>query len=92
MEARLDRFLRQKNQAHLTPNDVINMVIQGDPYGVLGDDPNQKAAIERLALNIMILRTETFHLKDCKLMVYDKYKYEDRPYLQGFTKCITGNV
>ena len=92
MEARLERLLRQKNQDHLTPNDVINMVIQGDPYGVLGDDPNQKAAIERLALNIMILRTETFHLKDCKADAggYDKYKYQARPYLQDLQNVFEG--
>ena len=35
MEERLALALRRMDAQHLTAQDVVNMVIQGDPYGIL---------------------------------------------------------
>ena len=54
LEARLHLLLADKGLGHLSATDVLNIVIQGDRFGAFGD---QKAAIQTLALNTLILTT-----------------------------------
>ena len=67
LEARLHLLLADKGLGHLSAPDVLNIVIQGDRYGAFGD---QKAAIQTLALNTLILTTRQLSDKKCT--------YEDR--------------
>ena len=66
----------------------MNMMIQGDPYGILGNNPDQKASIERVALNVLILNTEIHHLKDLK----SDNDYKPIPYLEDLNHALKGTA
>ena len=87
MEERLALALRRMNAQHLTAQDVVNMVIQGDPYGILGTSVADKTALQRLAMGVLILRTEATHLRDA-----DVVGYTHRAYADMLEQVLTGNV
>lgn len=87
MEERLALALRRMNAQHLTAQDVVNMVIQGDPYGILGTSVADKTALQRLAMGVLILRTEATHLRDA-----DVVGYTHRAYAGMLEQVLTGNV
>ena len=86
MEERLALALRRMDAQHLTAQDVVNMVIQGDPYGILGTSVADKTALQRLAMGVLILRTEATHLKDA-----DVVGYTPRAYAGMLEQVLTGN-
>ena len=87
MEERLALALRRMKAQHLTAQDVVNMVIQGDPYGILGTSVADKTALQRLAMGVLILRTEATHLRDA-----DGGVYTHRAYADMLEQVLTGNV